>query len=114
MAIIVVDQKISRQELADIAKHQFGNLVKAVVDIESEVMAVGEELHADGEALLLEQGSKQENLWGVNLYPGKDGEDFIEFNSMINIRPSQGNMSRGVEDKAVQDRIRAVVQKRTE
>src|SRR3989338_720766 len=113
MAITVIDRSVSRRELAEIAKHQFGNLVKAVVDIERGVMAVGGELHADGEAVLLEQGSKQENLWGINLYPEKTGEDFIEFYSLINVRPSQHNSSRGVEDGVVQDRIRTVVQKRT-
>ena len=113
MAITLVEQKISREELDDIAEHQFGNLVKAVVDIERGVMAVGGELHADEEAFLLERGSAQKHLWGVNLYPAKEGADFIEFDSMINVRPSQGNASRGVEDIALQERIRTVVQQLT-
>lgn len=83
-------------ELKDVAKHLFGNLVKAVVDIEKEHMAIDGELHADEEALLLKSGSKQQNLWGINLYPELYGHDFIEFGSMINLRPSIGNNSRGV------------------
>lgn len=110
MAITVINQRISRRELSEIAKHQFGTLVKAVVDIERGIMAVGGELHADEEALLLEQGSKQENLWGINLYPGKTGEDFIEFDSMINLRPSQGNTSRGVEDPTTREKIGEVIE----
>jgi hypothetical protein len=83
--------------------------VKAVVDIKRRVMAIGGELHADEEAVLLEQGSTQENLWGINLYPGRNDEEFIEFDSMINLRPSQGNRSRGVDDAAIRESIVAVV-----
>jgi len=112
MAIAVIDGKISRQELTDIAKQQFGNFVKAVVDIERGIMAIGGELHADEEALLIERGSEQEDLWGINLYPEKGGEDFIEFDSMVNLRPSQGNTSRGVEDPKTRESIREVVTER--
>jgi hypothetical protein len=73
------------------------------------VMAVDAELHSDEEALLLDQGSRQEDLWGINLYPALAGEDFIEFDSMINLRPAQGNRSRGVDDPAVRERILQIV-----
>ncbi|MBI5135344.1 hypothetical protein HZA86_03890 [Candidatus Uhrbacteria bacterium] len=86
-----------------------GDLVKAVVDIEKGIMAIGGELHADEEALLLEHGSRQKDLWGINLYPDKTGDDFIEFDSMINIRPSQNNRSRGVEDPEIQRKVIRVV-----
>ncbi len=89
----------------------FGNLVKAVVDIEKEIIALGGELHSDGESMLLKNGSKQKDLWGINLYPELKGDDFIEFDSMINLRPSQGNCSRGVNDPAVTKRIKAIVNK---
>ena len=93
------------------AETLFGNLVKAVVDVKREIIAVDAELHADEESLLLENGSTQEDLWGINLYPefDKNSEDFIEFDSMINLRPSQNNRSRGVDDQAVRDKIIAVV-----
>ena len=85
-------------------------MVKAVVDIEQEIMAINGELHADEEAVLMEQGAKQSNLWGINLYPELYGqEDWLEFDSMINLRPSGGNKSRGVEDPEIRKRIREIV-----
>ena len=105
----IITESITKTGLVELAKELFGDMVKAVVDIERGIMAVGGELHADEEALLLEHGSKQENLWGINFYPDSSGDDFLEFNSMINIRPSRGNRSRGVEDAAMRDKIRAVV-----
>ena len=109
MGIRIISDPISAADLAAMAVTGFVDMVKAVVDVEQKVMAVGGELHADEEALLLERGSSQRNLWGINLYPGKTGEEFIEFDSMINLRPSDGNRSRGVDDPAMRDRITAVV-----
>lgn len=111
MNIEIVKKPITVKKLSEIAENQFGDLVKAVVDIEQEIMAIGGELHADGEALLLQEGSRQENLWGINFYPGKTGEEFMEFDSMINIRPSQGNRSRSVENAELRDKIKAVAGK---
>ena len=111
MAIEIIKTPISRTKLFDIAKGQFGDFIKAVVDLEEEIMAIGGELHADGEVVLLQGGSKQENLWGINLYPEKSGNEWIEFDSMINIRPSRGNMSRGVEDKNLREKIKKVIDK---
>jgi len=105
----IIRNNISIQELNEMSHKMFGNLVKAVVDVEKGIMAVDGELHADEEALLLENGSAQKNLWGINIYPGLTGDDFIEFDSMINLRPSQGNKSRGVEDKGIQKEIIRIV-----
>lgn len=110
----LVNKSISKRELRILAKQSFGNLVKAVVDIEKEIMAIDAGLHADEEALLLSKDSKQADLWGINLYPDLDGEDFIEFDSMINLRPNQGNMSRGVDDVDIQQQIRSIVAKLVE
>ncbi len=107
--MIIVRDHIALADLAAMARAQFGDLVKAVVDVERGVMAVGGELHSDEEALLLEDGSAQRNLWGINLYPGIAGEDWLEFDSVINIRPSQGNRSRSVDDLAARETIRVVV-----
>lgn len=108
--ITVVKTSVSLGEIKTLAKQRFGDMVKGVVDIKSGIMALGAELHADEEALLLEQGSKQQDLWGINLYPDEFGsEDWIEFDSMINIRPSQGNRSRSVEDPKIQRAITSVV-----
>lgn len=107
-----VEDSISLKELDKMAKQKFGDLVKAVTDVEEEIMAIDSELHADGEALLLKKGSKQKNLWGINLYPEFFGEkDFVEFDSMINVRPSQGNMSRGVDDSGTRKKIVGIVEK---
>lgn len=84
-------------------------MIKAVVDVERGLMAVGAELHSDEEALLLEDGSRQSALWGINLYPGESGDDWIEFDSMINVRPAQGNRSRGVDDERLRSVIRKIV-----
>jgi len=99
-------------ELNQMAAELFGNMVKAVVDVDRELLAVAAELHSDLEALLLKNGSKQKNLWGINLYPEMKGDDFVEFDSMINMRPSQGNRSRGVENEEIRKKVLAVVKKR--
>lgn len=87
----------------------FDNLVKAVVDVKKKVMAVDAGLHADEEKLLLENGSKQTDLWGINIYPDRKGEEFIEFDSMINIRPYQGNRTRGVNDPKIREKVINIV-----
>jgi len=111
MEIRVIKTPITKSELKEIAKERFGDLIKVVVDIELGIMAIGGELHADEEAILLEQGSKQINLWGINLYPDISSEDWIEFDSMINVRPSQNNRSRSVEDESIRNRIIEIVNK---
>ena len=111
MEIRIIKDTISKKELTDIAENQFGDLVKAVVDVKKEILAIGGELHADEEAILLEQGSQQEDLWGINLYLNKSNDEFIEFDSMINVRPSQNNRSRGVESLDIQRKIRDIVNK---
>ena len=109
MNIQIITQKISKAILAAIAKEQFGDFVKAVIDVELGVMAIGGELHADEEAALLEQGSRQRDLWGINLYPDMSSEEWIEFHSMINVLPSQGNRARNVESPDTRKKIRALV-----
>jgi hypothetical protein len=108
----IITQSITLNEMKDMAASLFGNLVKAVVDIDRELIAVDAELHSDLEALLLEDGSKQKSLWGINFYPEIQGDDFVEFDSMINMRPSLGNRSRGVEDKELRKKIMEIVAKR--
>ena len=109
MPMQIVSAPITRDELRRIAGQQFGDFVKAVADVQGGVMAIGAELHADEEALLLEQGARQADLWGINLYPDRANDELIEFDSMINVRPAQGNRSRGVDDAAVQALIQAIV-----
>lgn len=107
-----VDTKISVEELRQMSKNMFGGIVKAVVDIEKEIMIVDADLSADQEQVLLEEGFEQKNLWGINFHPEKFGsEQFVEFDSMINLRPSWGNLSRGVDDPELQKRIMSTVSK---
>lgn len=105
----ILEKPITIDTLKIIAAEIFGDMVKAVVDVNRGLVAVDAELHSDLEALLLENGSRQGDLWGVNFYPDLEADDFIEFDSMINMRPSQGNMGRGVEDEAVREKIIEIV-----
>ena len=111
MPIQIVSASIVLAELQRMAEQQFGDFVKTVVDVGRGVMAIGGELHADEEAVLLDDGARQVDLWGINLYPGGPAADLIEFDSMINVRPSQGNRSRNVDDAAVQRQIREIVER---
>jgi len=111
MGITLVSEPISTQQLREAGEELYGDMVKAVVDVEKEVMAVGAELHADEEAFLMERNSLQENLWGINLYTERVMPEMLEFDSMINIRPRQNNRSRRVEDSNLQKRITAIVNK---
>lgn len=110
----IVSEKLSREELKQMAAGRFGEMVKAVVDIERGRIALDAELHSDLEALLLEDGASQQNLWGINLYPDAAKEDFVEFDSMINVRPSAGNRSRGVENEEIRREIILIVANRIE
>jgi len=108
VTVEILRSATSRAHLASLAA-QFGDMVKAVVDVRRRVVAIGGELHADEEAALIEDGSAQDDLWGINLYPAEQGDAWLEFDSMINVRPSQGNRSRSVEDGALRDLIREIV-----
>jgi hypothetical protein len=111
MEIKVIRDTVSRDTLQEMATQQFGDMVKAVVDVEQGIMAIGGELHSDEEAMLLDQGSMQGNLWGINLYPEKSIEEWIEFDSMINVRPSAGNRSRDVESAEIREAVTTIVQR---
>ena len=108
----VIKEILTLDELKKMAAARFGNLVKAVVDVDRELIAVDAELHSDLEALLLEDGSKQRSLWGINFYPDLEGDDFIEFDSVINIRPSEGNRIRGIANQDISKKIKEIATKR--
>jgi len=111
MPIRILNTPVTLEELRRLAADQFGDFVKAVVDVGRGVMAIGGELHADEEATLLDEGARQADLWGINLYPDRPVEEMVEFNSMINVRPSQSNRSRGVEDPTVRRQIQVIVER---
>ena len=107
----IIKDQITIKEIKEMAQKMFGNFVKAVVDIEDEIIAIDAELHADLEVFLMENGAKQENLWGINIYPEIFGEERVEFDSMINLKPSLGNQTRGVENSQIREKIFKIVDK---
>ena len=108
----ILTRKINRNELNSLDSGYFDDMIKAVVDIEKEIIAVDAELHADLEGLLMDEGSEQADLWGMNFLTDEDEiDEFVEFDSLINIRPKQDNRSRYVEDESVRNKILEVVEK---
>lgn len=107
----IIEKQITISELKILAEENFGDFVKAVVDIELGIAVFGGELHSDEEAVLLQNGSDQFNLWGINIYPDEPRDKWIEFDSMINIRPRQNNRSRSVKDESIQKRIIETINK---
>ena len=105
--IVDKNKKVKLSELKKIAEEMSDYLVKGVIDVEREILAIGGEFHSDEESFLIEMGSKYENLWGINLYPER--EEFIEFDSIINIKPSCGNRSISVENPVIREKIRKIV-----
>jgi len=109
MDIKVFDSQIPKEELLALAKSGYGDMVKGVIDINKCLLALGGELHADSEQVLLDRGSKQADLWGFNIYPGKTREEYLEYTSMINIRPRQGNMNRDIKDLNLRRQIKNII-----
>ena len=109
--MLILENPISRAELKEYAANTFGDMIKCVADVDKGLLAIDADLHADLERMLLENGSQQTSLWGFNLYPDETGEDFIEYDSLINIRSWQGNPSRDVLDQEVRGKIVNIVDK---
>jgi len=107
----LVNKTISLDELKKMSQQIFGGLVKAVIDIKKETMVVDAAMHADEEKFLLDLGSNQDDLWGINLYPELKDEDFIEFDSVINLRPRLNNFSRGIENVKIKNKVINIVNK---
>jgi len=111
MEIKVIEEKITKQELEDFAQKNYGDMIKAAVDIEKEIIALGGEFHSDANEALIEQGSNQRNIWGINIYPAKNKEEWIEFVSLINIRPADNNFDMEVQDKEIREKIKQILNK---
>ena len=109
--MLILNNPITRASLKDYAANTFGDMIKCVADIDKGLLAIDADLHADLERILLENGSQQASLWGFNLYPDEAGDDFIEYDSLINIRSWQGNPSRSVLDQDVREKIMDIVDK---
>jgi len=111
MEIIVISEPVGLEVVRQAAAESFVDMVKAVVDVGRGILALGGELHADAEAVLLADGSRQDDLWGINLYPEKPASEWIEYSSLINVRPRAGNRSLVIQDLVIQGKIRAVVER---
>lgn len=107
--ILVLTKPMAREDLARLLGHPFPDMVKFVVDVEQGIVAVGGELHADAEAILIDRGSRQESLWGGNYYPGRGESRCLEYGSLINIRPSLKNPSMFVQDAVIREKMREIV-----
>ena len=107
--MIIIKDSIDLEEIKNMLGNFFPEMVKGVVDIEKKYLALDAELHSDLEALLIENGSSQRDLWGINIYPELEDEDFIEFDSLINIRPIDNNRTRYVEDENIRNDIINIV-----
>lgn len=111
MPIRIIKNPVKKSELLEIARDVFGDFVKVVVDLEQKIMAVGGELHADEEVLLMEkENSDRQNTWGINIYPEKSKDEWIEFDSMVNLKPALGNRSRDVENPVIREKIKSIIQ----
>lgn len=111
MRKVTEPETITLDEIRVLAQARFGDMIKGVVDLERGILLLDADLHADQEATLLADGSKQANLWGINLYPDVEGDEWLEFDSMINLRPSFGNRSRGVDDAGTRAAITAFIER---
>jgi hypothetical protein len=109
MRTVTPEHPITIDELRELARQRFGDMIKGVVDLRRGVLLLDADLHADQEAELLASGSAQADLWGINLYPEATGADWIEFDSTINLRPSFGNRSRGIDDAGTREAVAALV-----
>lgn len=110
-AIVVLRDRIDPALLERLVESWFQDMVKFVADVERGLVAVGGEMHADAEALLIEDGSRQRDLWGANYYPGRGADGCLEFTALINIRPAQGNRSMEIEDDEVRSRVAALARR---
>jgi hypothetical protein len=111
MNIKIISKPITKAEALEIAKEFYVDMVKGVADLEKEIIALGGEYHIDANNVLIDNSSIQKNLWGFNIYPKKKGNNWIEYTSLINIRPTANNKSMEVEDKKIRLAIKKIIDK---
>ncbi|HEY4496335.1 MAG TPA: DUF5674 family protein [Candidatus Paceibacterota bacterium] len=109
MVIKIIKDKISLKELQTLAKEFYGSMTKGVADIERGVVAFGGEYHMEANMSLIEDGSGQSNLWGFNVYLNKPREDWLEYTSLINIRPAAGNFDMMIGDEQIRQKVKEIV-----
>ena len=109
MGIEIVRQSISREQLDDIAREYYEDLIKGVVDVKRKIVALGGEMHADSEQVLLEDGSNQSDLWGFNILLDKNKNECLMYESFINIRPRDNNKGLDVEDPKIREQMKKII-----
>lgn len=109
MRIEIITEPITRAEVREIAKEIYGSMVKGVADIERGVIALGGKWHMDANTKLTGSGSKQHSVWGFNLYTDKEGEERVEYVALVNIRPALGNRDMYIEDSAIREKMRSII-----
>jgi hypothetical protein len=109
MRTVTEANPIDVEEIRALARSRFGDMIKGVVDLRRCILVLDADMHADEEAQLLAEGSRQTDLWGINIYPDAANEEWLEFDSMINLRPSFGNRSRGIDDVGIRSAVAALV-----
>ena len=109
MDIRIITDTITREEMSEIAKEFYGNMVKGVADVENKIIALGGEYHMDANIVMIEHGSRQDNIWGFNIYLDREGDDWLEYVSLINIRPAVGNRSMFIEDHELCRKIKKII-----
>lgn len=109
MVIKLYETTAPISELRQLANDIYADMVKAVVDIQLKVIAVGGLMHADWEQFLLDRGSKQEKLWGFNIFPDKASKYRLQYNSLINIRPRDGNLKPDIQNEDLKNKIKNIV-----
>ncbi len=107
----IIQERIPLVKIWEERETSFEEMVKIVVDIDRDLLAVDAEMHADLEQLLIQDGSQLQNLWGANIYPLRDKEMQLEYTSLINIRPAMGNRSMEVLDFKIREKISSIVDK---
>ena len=109
MDIRIIREPVTHDVLEELMRVHYRTFIKGVADIERGVIALGGDWHMDANTVLFSDGSEQKNLWGFNIYLGKSGDEAIEYESIINIRPAQNNRGRVIEDERVRSQVRSLV-----
>lgn len=105
----IISTPIKKEEILNKYNHFFKKMVKAVVDVENKIIAVDAELHADLEEMLIENGSGQNSLWGINLYLENEKDDWLAYTALINIRPALGNNGMEIKNETIKKKVAEIV-----
>ena len=110
MQMYLIKDKATPAQVEEMLK-SLHSYIKLAVDIERRVLAGGGMLHADCEALLLDDGSKQKDIWGADWLP--DSKE-VRFEALINIRPRQNNRSMTIQDQTIRAKVEEIVREKLE